>query len=46
MPLPPLETIKQIGNTIILKNDFTQPIVEEVVSQFFELKKEQIAIHE
>jgi adenine-specific DNA-methyltransferase len=40
MPLPPLETIKQIGNAVILKNDFSQPIVDEVIEQFFELEKE------
>ncbi len=46
MPLPPLETIKQIGNTIILKNEFTQPIVDEVVSQVFEMEKELVSTHE
>jgi adenine-specific DNA-methyltransferase len=40
MPLPPLETIKQIGNAVILKNDFSQPVVDEVIEQFFELEKE------
>ena len=46
MPLPPLETVKQIGNTIILKNDFSQSIVDEVVEQFFELEKELSLIYE
>jgi hypothetical protein len=41
MPLPPLETIKQIGNTIVLKNDFSQSIIDEVVEQFFKLEKKQ-----
>ncbi len=40
MPLPPLETIKQIGNVIILKNNFSQSVVDEVVEQFFELERE------
>lgn len=40
MPLPSLETIKQIGNTIILKNNFSQSLVDEVVEQFFKLEKE------
>lgn len=40
MPLPLLEIIKQIGDTIILKNNFSQPMVDEVVEQFFELEKE------
>jgi adenine-specific DNA-methyltransferase len=40
MPLPPLETIKQIGNAIILNNNFSQSIVDEVVEQFIEREKE------
>lgn len=40
MPLPPLETIKQIGNTIILKNEFSQSVVDEIIQQFFDLEKE------
>jgi adenine-specific DNA-methyltransferase len=40
MPLPPLETIKQIGNAVILKNDFSHTVVDEIVEQFFELEKE------
>lgn len=40
MPLPPLETIKQIGNAIILKNEFSQSVVDEVIQQFFDLEKE------
>ena len=40
MSLPPLETIKQIGNAIILNNNFSQSIVDEVVEQFIEREKE------
>jgi adenine-specific DNA-methyltransferase len=40
MSLPPLETIKQIGNAIILKNEFSQSVVDEVIQQFFDLEKE------
>ncbi|MFH0990286.1 MAG: N-6 DNA methylase [bacterium] len=40
MPLPPLETIKQIGNAIILQNDFSQSNVDDIIEQFFELEKE------
>ncbi|MBI3194594.1 MAG: Eco57I restriction-modification methylase domain-containing protein [Ignavibacteriae bacterium] len=46
MPLPPLETIQQIGDAIILQNEFTQPIVDEVVSQFFELEKKLSVAYE
>lgn len=38
MPLPPLEDIKQIGNQIILQNDFSPPIVDEIVSNYFDLE--------
>lgn len=40
MPLPPLEIIKQLGNAIILKNNFSQSVVNEIVERFFELEKE------
>ena len=40
MPLPPLETIKEIGNVLILNNNFTQSIVDSIVYQFFEQHKE------
>jgi adenine-specific DNA-methyltransferase len=42
MPLPPLEIIKQVGNAVILKNNFTQSVVDEIVNQFFELQSEPI----
>ena len=40
MPLPPLETIRQIGNAIILNNNFAQSVVDTIVEQYFELEKE------
>ena len=33
IPLPPLETIKEIGNTIILSNDFSVDNVNKIVSE-------------
>ncbi|MDI6804918.1 MAG: hypothetical protein QME58_13950 [Bacteroidota bacterium] len=39
MPMPPIETIRQIGNAIIIKNNFTQPAVDEIIEQYFELEK-------
>jgi adenine-specific DNA-methyltransferase len=44
MSLPQLETIKQIGNAIILKNDYSQSIVDEVIEQFFNIEKELSAV--
>lgn len=38
MPLPPLEDIKQIGNQIILQNDFSQSKVDELVNNYFDLE--------
>lgn len=35
MPLPPLEDIKQIGNQIILLNDFSQSRIDEVINNYF-----------
>jgi adenine-specific DNA-methyltransferase len=40
MPLPAFETIKQIGNAIILINEFSQSVVDEVIQHFFDLEKE------
>lgn len=37
MPLPPLESIKQIGNQIILQNDFSQSSVDKIVNNYFDL---------
>lgn len=38
MPLPPLEDIKQIGNQIILQNDFSQSKVDKLVNNYFDLE--------
>ncbi|NMC58121.1 MAG: N-6 DNA methylase [Candidatus Methanofastidiosa archaeon] len=37
MPLPPLEDIKEIGNQIIIKNNFSQEVVDEIVQNHFKL---------
>ena len=39
MPLPPLETIKEIGKKLILLNNFSMENVSRVVDDFFELNK-------
>ncbi len=36
MPLPPLETIKEIGNSIILSNDFSVENTNRLVSEHFQ----------
>lgn len=38
MPLPPIEVIKQIGNQIILQNNFSQSRVDEIVNDYFDLE--------
>lgn len=38
MPLPPLEDIKQIGNQIILLNDFSQSKVDEIINGYFDIE--------
>lgn len=38
MPLPPLEDIKQIGNQIILLNDFSQSKVDQVINNHFDIE--------
>ena len=38
MPLPPLEDIKQIGNQIILLNDFSQSNVNEIINSYFNIE--------
>lgn len=38
MPLPPLDDIKEIGNQIILKNNFSQSVVDEIVNDYFDLE--------
>ncbi len=39
MPLPPLETIKEIGRKLILLNNFSMENVSKVIDDFFELNK-------
>jgi adenine-specific DNA-methyltransferase len=39
MPMPPLETIKEIGKKIILQNNFSMENVSKVIDDFFELNK-------
>ena len=36
IPLPPLEAIKEIGNSIILSNDFSVDNANKMVSEQFE----------
>jgi adenine-specific DNA-methyltransferase len=36
IPLPPLEMIKEIGNSIILSNDFSVVNANKIVSEQFE----------
>lgn len=38
MPLPPLEDIKEIGNQIILTNNFSQSVVDDLVNDYFDLE--------
>lgn len=39
MPLPPLHEIKEIGNEIILKNNFSQALADEAINKYFELEQ-------
>lgn len=41
MPMPPLETIKEIGEKLILLNNFSMENVGKVIDDFFELNKSQ-----
>ena len=38
MPLPPLEDIKQIGNQMLLLNDFTQSMIDEIITNYFDIE--------
>lgn len=38
MPLPPLKDIKEIGNQIILTNNFSQSLVDDLVNYYFNLE--------
>lgn len=44
MPMPPLETIKEIGKKLICFNDFSMENVNKAVTDFFELK--DMAVYE
>jgi len=46
MPMPPLGRIKQIGNEIIMRNDFSQTGVNDITEQFFELEQELAPAYE
>ncbi len=39
MPLPPLEDIKGIGDQIVLLNDFSQPNVDEIITNYFNIEQ-------
>jgi adenine-specific DNA-methyltransferase len=39
MPMPPLERIREIGEKLILVNNFSMENVSKVVDDFFELNK-------
>ncbi|MDZ4786375.1 MAG: Eco57I restriction-modification methylase domain-containing protein [bacterium] len=38
MPLPPLETLKEIGDQLILANDYTVETVNKIINETFELE--------
>lgn len=38
MPLPPLETIKEIGNLMLLVSNFQQSTVDEVINNYFDIE--------
>ena len=38
MPLPPLQDIKEIGNQIILLNDFSQLKIDEIITNYFDIE--------
>lgn len=38
IPLPPLEDIKEIGNQIILTNNSSQSVVDDIVNDYFDLE--------
>jgi adenine-specific DNA-methyltransferase len=38
IPLPPLETIKEIGDNIILSNDFSLDNVNQIFNEYFQLE--------
>ena len=38
MPFPPIKTIREIGNKIILNNDYSIEFVNDVVNEFFNIQ--------
>ncbi len=40
MPLPDISLIMELGNKLILENNFTQNVVDEIVRQFFKSREE------
>ena len=38
MPLPPLEDIQQIGNQIVLNEDFSQEKIDELINSYFSVE--------
>lgn len=38
MPMPPLQDIQQIGNQLILQNNYSQSIVDDIVNDYFDLE--------
>lgn len=42
MSLPPLDLIREIGDTIIIKNSFTMDVIEDIIEQFIPYSKEYI----
>ena len=40
MPLPDISLIMELGNKLILENNFTQTVVDEILRQFFKSREE------
>ena len=34
MPFPPIETIREVGNQLIEKNDYSEETINEITSQW------------
>jgi adenine-specific DNA-methyltransferase len=39
MPLPPLENIQEIGNKIILQNNFSEIDIDLLINHYFNIEK-------
>lgn len=44
MPFPPLAVIKEIGDTIIMLNNFKQEIVDDLVNSYFKIKRDKCKV--